>query len=65
MKYSMGSGREATFGAQNEREAILRGLGWEVVRTTWDEVTRNHARLKHKLDQAFARAHRRSRPTQG
>lgn len=63
MKYRMGPSREATFGAQNEREAILRGLGWDVVRTTWDEVVGNPARLKQKLDQAFARAHRRSRLT--
>lgn len=64
-KYSMGAGREAVFGAQNEREAILRGLGWDVIRTNWDEVTVQPARLKYKLDQAFARAGRRSRFSQG
>lgn len=55
IKYA-GSNREQVFGQQNEREAWLRGRGYNVVRTNWHEVIYRPQLLAEKLKRAFASA---------
>ncbi|WP_421083048.1 hypothetical protein [Rothia nasimurium] len=59
VKYTNFGDREDVFGRQNEREALLRGQGWDVVRVTWEELTRRPHDLKTKLERDFSRARRR------
>lgn len=59
VKYTEFGEREDVFGRQNEREALLRGQGWDVVRVTWDELMRRPHDLKTKVERAFNRARRR------
>ncbi|MDY6052366.1 MAG: DUF559 domain-containing protein [Rothia sp. (in: high G+C Gram-positive bacteria)] len=56
IKYTQFGQREDVFGRQNEREALLRGQGWEVLRVTWDELTQRPHDLKTKVERAFCRA---------
>ena len=58
IKYTQFGEREDVFGRQNEREALLRGQGWDVVRVTWVELTRRPHELKTKMELAFNRARR-------